>query len=46
MKTQIAALRVATRRVNRLAAIEQLMRDARGVRLRVLVQLWLREVRR
>ena len=36
----------ATRRARRLAVIESLMPGSRGVRLRVLVGLWIREVGR
>ncbi len=36
----------ATRRARRLAVIESLMPGSRGVRLRVLVKLWIREAGR
>lgn len=37
---------IPTLRALRLSAIASLMPDARGVRLRVLVEQWLREVAR
>lgn len=42
----LSRLRRDTRRARRLRAIEDMMRTARGVRLRVLVGLWLRELAR